>query len=281
MAISYSQLQTYRRCPKQYEYASVKKVSRPISEGESFGSSIHNALKKWGELEISKTTPADTKKQLLLFTEAAPPPGAELTLATLLQCWRQCFIAEGYKNRAEMDAALLRGERALKNFYEWWSKKPRTVIAIEKSFKFTVPGHEHLTLTGRFDRMERSAGGITIIDFKSTAPRPPEELITDLQLSLYALAAKQIWPEPVEKLILLSITEDQVTEQATVRTENQLADAITSIRLIHERIDQKDFVATPGVQVCSHCPYRDICPASLAKGSYIPPANPLSATPTK
>lgn len=265
MALSYSQLQAYRRCPKQYEYAVVKKIPRSISEGESFGSSLHNTLKRWGMMEMERAAPSVAKKQLTLFMDDAPPPPPhKLSLTTLVRLWRECFIAEGYGNRAAMDAGLLEGERALGKFFEWWSSSPRSVVAIEKSFRFTVPGHEHLTLSGRFDRVERSDTGLVIIDFKSTDPRPAETLQTDLQLSLYALAAREIWPEPLEKLVLLSVTEDAVTEQVTRRSDAELADAATSIRLLHERIDARDFTATPGTRVCSHCPYREICPASMA-----------------
>ena len=52
MALSYSQLRRYRTCPRQYEFSNIKKVPWGISEGESFGSSVHNALKKWGEAEM-------------------------------------------------------------------------------------------------------------------------------------------------------------------------------------------------------------------------------------
>lgn len=260
MPLSYSQLQTYRRCPKQYDFAVVKKLGRPISAGESFGSSIHNTLRRFGELEMKLSGAHEPEKPLQLFVEeSAHDTQAELTLTTLLTMWRRCFIAEGYANRAEMDLMLGRGERALTHFFRWWSERPRTVVCIEKSFKFAIPGTKDI-LAGRFDRIEKTDGGLHVIDFKSSNPRPPEELATDLQLSVYALAAKGMWKEPVSLLTLLFVTEDGVVEQSTARSEAELQDALTHIRLLAERIDAKDYAATPTIEKCRHCPYRTICP---------------------
>lgn len=261
MPVSYSQLQSYRRCPKQYEYSFVKKLGRPISRGESFGASIHNALKRWGELEIQRVSPKSQKKQLTLFLETqAPPPPSDLTVATLLTFLRECFIAEGYGSSVEMDAALKRGEEALRHFFQWWGALPRTVVDVEKSFKYSVPDTPDLVLNGRFDRVEQQESGLHIIDFKTSGPRDQKEMNTDLQLSIYALAAKEIWNKPVATLTLLSVTEEGITEQSTVRSQSELLDAIKSIRLIHERIRSGDFAATPSVPVCKYCPYREICP---------------------
>lgn len=260
MPLSYSQLALYRRCPKQYEYANVKKVPRPISPGESFGSSIHNTLKRWGELEVEKQ-PKIGRGQLTLFIEDhAHDIGAELTLTTLLNFWRQCFIAEGYESRTAMDSKFIEGEQALTHFFEWWSTTKRDVIAIEKSFKFPVPNTDQI-LAGRFDRVERIDGKLWIIDFKSTKPRPPEQLTTDLQLSVYALAAHELWPEPVGALTLLCINPEGIVAQSTTRSRAQLDEALAKIALIADGIASRDFTATPSIEKCTYCPYREICPS--------------------
>ncbi len=294
MPLSYSQLSTYRRCPKQFEYAFVKKIPRQISAGESFGSSLHNTLKRFGELEMKRSAPVIGKKQLPLFMDdTVHNVPTELTLTTLLTIWRTCFIAEGYKNRAEMDQKLLDGEKVLTHFFQWWNLMPREVIAIEKSFTLRLQtgsseprrkengalsdseraqrveeeskgtpldATKDLRLAGRFDRVERTEEGLHIIDFKSTNPRDPQSLTLDLQLSLYALAAQNLWQEPVAALSLLCLTTDGAVEQSTTRSPVELKDAMTSIRLLAERIASGDRTATPSVPVCRHCPYRDICP---------------------
>lgn len=260
MALSYSQLQTYRRCPRQYEYAFVKKVPRPISRGESYGSSIHNALRRFGMLEMEYAAPAG-KKQLTLFTEDhSHHTRPELSATTLLSFWRECFIAEGYESRAAMDSAFESGKQALTHFFGWWQQKERRVLAVEKGFSLPVP-ETGVRIGGRFDRVERTPQGLSVIDFKSTGPRSEESLRTDLQLSLYALAAADLWKESVASLSILSVTESGITEQATTRTKAELADAAKAIRILHERMQSGDVTATPSVSTCRHCPYRNLCPA--------------------
>ena len=68
MPLSYSQLNLYRRCPRQYEFACIKNLPRLITPGESFGSSVHNTLKKWGELEMS-IQQAAALNQLTMFED--------------------------------------------------------------------------------------------------------------------------------------------------------------------------------------------------------------------
>lgn len=262
--MSYSQLQIYRRCPKQYEYAFVKKTQRPISPGESFGSSIHNTLKRWGELEIEqqkkeKKTPAG---QLSLLGEEQPPTAPLLSLTTLLTLWRECFIAEGYASRSEMDSRLLQGEEALRHFFEWWSGEQRTAIAVETGFKLTIPAaNGTITLSGRIDRAERAKNGIRIIDYKTTEPQTQAQVDNDLQLSLYALAAAEKWGEAPDALVLLFLGEEKITERTTQRNAGQRKDAVIAIRTLHERIGSGDFRPTPGVPTCRSCPFRYICGA--------------------
>lgn len=264
MLLSYSQLQTYRRCPKQYEYAFVKKNPRQISPGESFGSSIHNTLKKFGELELTekKKNPPSREQLSLLSENQTFPPEQAINLTTLITLWRECFIAAGYVSRAETDARLMQGEAMLRLFFDWWSEEERTVIGIETGFKLSIPGVAgELTLSGRIDRTERTKTGIRIIDYKTTPPVTQPQADADLQLSLYAMAAQEKWGEAPTELILLFINEEGVTERKTQRNTGQRKDALAAIRNIHEHISSRDFRPVPSVNTCRGCPYKFICGA--------------------
>lgn len=265
MPLSYSQLQLYRRCPRQYEFAVVKHVKRPISPGESFGSSMHNTMKKWGELELEQNggSPDTKQEQISLLPDDhhhgnTPRP---LTLQTLRTLWRESLIGQGYATRAEADAALMRGDGILDETFQWWQQEPRNVIAVEKSFQLPLRGNTspNIMITGRFDRVEKTDTGLRIIDFKTTYPRAQQDVENDLQLSIYALAAAEIWKEPASELILLSMTKDGVSEQKTGRSPSQLKDAATMIRLLAERIATGDYTPMPSVNVCRSCPFRHLC----------------------
>jgi len=283
MAFSYSQLQTYRRCPKQYEFACVKKVSRQISLSESFGSGVHNALKRWGELEMmhqgtlspagqTRRLPGGGVSQIPLFTEEKPKPDIPLTVLTLKQFWRECFQAEGYFSRMERDSAVMQGDKAMEHFFAWWSQKSRMVMNVEQAFKLTVPfsrssdfevaaAEKNVVLSGRIDRIERLPEGLHVIDFKTSSVRSQTDVDSDLQLSIYAAALTESSTEPVAKLSLLFLDETQCLEISTERNPSQIKDAMTSIKHIAERIESGDFRATPTVEKCKYCPYREICPS--------------------
>ena len=269
MALSYSQLQLYRTCPRQYEFAVVKKIPRQISAGESFGSSVHNTLKKWGEVEIRAQKSENSNQQSLfseedvgkLTTTHSPLPTdiCSLTSDFLLSLWHSSFIVEGYESRLEADFARRRGERLLTNFYEWWQREPRTVLAVEKGFK--VPMND-TTISGRFDRVEQEEESVHIIDFKTSAPKSQDEVDADLQLSIYAIASEESLGKPCTKLTMLYLSEDALVERTTARSSGQLTDARKQIRALYERLEEKDYHPTPGREKCRACPYRGVCSAS-------------------
>ncbi len=265
MPLSYSQLQCYRRCPKQYEFAFVKKVPRQISRGESFGSSIHLTLKKWSEREMKAAGKTVHVHQIALFTDDQRHTiDQRLDLTALKTLWRECFIAEGYDSRMAQDAALLQGEQALEHFFAWWQREPRSVLACEKGFTVEQAARADkpaVSISGRFDRVEHTPAGLRIIDYKSSAPRQQIEIDTDLQLSIYAAAAQELWNEPVAELVLLFIGEEGIVEGKTTRNASQIKDAWTIIQSLAARMEAKDFRATPSVAVCRACPYREVCTA--------------------
>jgi len=252
--LSYSRLQLYRRCPRQFEYACVKKIPRQISAGESFGSSAHNALKKWGELEIQHAP--KTEDQLTMFSETSSKEPDALALETLLEQWHQSFIIEGYESRVEADSARQRGEKLMKHFYDWWKLEPRSIAAIEKGFKVAT---EDTEIGGRFDRVEHTEDGVHIIDYKTGAARSQNEVDADLQLSIYALAAQEAFGKPCTKLTLLFLYEDELIERVSTRSQGQLADAKKQIHSLYENMQEQDFHPTPSKEICRHCPYKGVC----------------------
>jgi len=270
MSLSYSQLRLYRTCPRQYEYAVVKKLPRPITPAESFGSSVHNALKKWGETEIRGQIPEDSQQSLFGKTDGSDKLSPEslhlisglypLKSDRLRDLWHQTFSPEVFATRMEADLARQRGERLMEHFYQWWNKQSRTVLAVEKGFSLAMDG---LTLTGRFDRVENTDDGVHVIDFKTfRPPTPAPNIDADLQLSIYAIAAEQEFDKPCTALTFLFLEEEKYTEHTTQRTPGQLADAHKQILSLHNMIGERDFHPTPAAEKCKRCPYRNVCEAS-------------------
>ena len=271
MKISFSQYQTYKTCPKQYEFANVKKLGRTISAGESFGSSMHNTLAKFGKLEMGLGgRELGVGDQLRLFSEsdtAAKPPTPNAQILT--QLWHQSFIVQGYTSKADADAARKKGERILEYFFDWWSATSREVVAIERGFSIqlttnnqpfdSAQDRQPTTLTGRFDRIERTTEGLHVIDYKTSKVRPQKDIDADTQLSMYALACQQMFGELPTALTLLFLREDGITQCSTVRSEDDLATLQEGIVSVSDSITAGDFAATPSEGVCSRCPFKSVC----------------------
>lgn len=212
-------------------------------------------------MSLSPKTPAG---QIALFAEDYHGPAQKPDLLTLKTFWRQSFIAAGYGSRAAQDAALLQGERALEHFFRWWQQKPRAIAGCEKGFTLDIPARNTtnaLSIAGRFDRVEFGPEGLHIIDFKSGSIRTQQEADADLQLSIYAAAAAQMWNMPVADLRLLFLHEEELVEVVTMRNASQIADAQKTVAMLAEEMTKTPYRATPSIEKCRGCPYRDICPA--------------------
>jgi RecB family exonuclease len=264
--VSYSQLRLYQTCPRQYEFAVIKKIGRPLTPGESFGSSVHNALRKWGELEmeVAGGDPGETSDQPALFAHdvSVKPAADALKIDTLTDFWHQSFIVDSYATRVEADFDRRRGEELMYHFYDWWRQVPRRVAAVEKGFSIELDGGK---LTGRFDRAEEEGDGIRIVDFKTGKSRDQDAVDADLQLSVYALATESSFRRPCAGLTLLFLSEEGVIERQTTRNQSQLRNAARQIHLIGERIESEDFHPAPSVEKCRVCPYRGICDAAASR----------------
>lgn len=199
---------------------------------------------------------AASSRQLHLFTDSEPADFCPLTSDFLLELWHSSFIVEGYETRVEADMARLRGEQLMRYFFDWWATEDRTVFCVEKGFALSINGTK---VSGRFDRIEHTDGGLKIIDFKTSAVKPQEKVDSDLQLSLYALAAAELFEQPCKELSFLFLGEEGVTEVSTERTAGHLKDASIQIVSMEKNIESGDFHPTPSRDVCRSCPYKGVC----------------------
>src|SRR5207249_7922371 len=91
----------------------------------------------------------------------------------------------------------------------------RVPAALEFRFSIEVEG---VPLTGTIDRLARiPGGGYEIIDYKTSRRLPPKAVVDrDLQLSVYYLAAREIWGIEPERLTLYYLLPNQ--RMTTFRT---------------------------------------------------------------
>lgn len=282
MKLSYSHLASYKTCPRKYEFEFIKKLPKAITPENAFGISVHSCLSKWGKLEkaVSGERGAVSNQTSLFHDDSKDAHSSELRASKLQELWEESFVKNGYETKVASDFDRARGERLLEKFFEWWGRERRQVLAVEKGFKvgfrssdFGVrtsgsPNSElrntkSVTFTGRFDRVEElNNNTLRIIDFKTGGLKLQKDVDCDLQLSIYALAAKEAFGKEASELVMLFMADEDLTEVKTARTEGELQTAVKTIELLSERIESEDYMPTPSKEKCRFCPYRRVCDVS-------------------
>ncbi|HEX4425387.1 MAG TPA: PD-(D/E)XK nuclease family protein, partial [Terriglobales bacterium] len=130
----------------------------------------------------------------------------------------------------------------------------------EEAFEIIVGG---TTLAGRIDRIDGLEGGrVAITDYKTGKPQIQEDADESLQLSIYALAAREKWGYDVARLVFYNLTENSLV--STVRSDQQLLEARLKVEEVAAKIAEGRFEAKPGFY-CSFCSYRNLCPKTEKK----------------
>jgi len=188
------------------------------------------------------------------FRVRVPPPP---TLEELRQFYEQNWRSAGYESAEEEANYKAYGRELLTAFWEIHNRDFRMPLAVEKLFYIDVGD---VKLRGFIDRVDKlESGGLSIVDYKTN-----KELFTadylekDLQLTLYQLAAEQLWQLPVEKLTLYHMRSNTPVSCPS-RGQIQLNDARQLVLDVADKINQQIFPAKEN-DYCpcdfpEHCPY--------------------------
>ncbi len=145
------------------------------------------------------------------------------------------------------------------------------VLHAEEAFEVRIG---NTTVVGRIDRIDRAAdGSVVITDYKTGKPQSQEDADESLQLSVYALAAREKWGYRVDQLVFHNLLEN--VSVMSRRTDVQLEGARLKVEEVAQNIAAGNFKAKPGFY-CSFCPYRNLCPATEKRLYSIPTAKKVS-----
>ncbi|MGI8729412.1 MAG: RecB family exonuclease, partial [Solirubrobacteraceae bacterium] len=147
---------------------------------------------------------------------------------------------------------------ALQSYEQRLAAEPVQPVSFERAFSFRMGAH---TLRGRVDRVDAlPGGGHELIDYKTGRPRSAAALKDDVQLSLYAVAAREAWQLDASEQSYLYVLDDR---KVRVPSEQIDADWIAdTVEQVAAGILAQDFEPTPSHAACSICDFRIACPAS-------------------
>lgn len=233
--LSYTQLDNYSTCPLRYKFSYVYRIPSRRRNALTFGSNIHSTLEDFFTL-VQDKKPVDEKVLLNLFEEHWNP--------------------FGYTSKMDEKNYWKSGIDSLKIFYqkhkEMLDKPP---LYLEKKVDLKVGD---FVLDVRIDRIDDlGKGKVEIIDYKTGKPKKQDFAESSLQLSIYALACKEVLKlDPSQVSFYYVNPNEKVTATRTAEDYDETKKTIIDIGT---KISEEKFDPTPG-RVCKWCDYSSMCP---------------------
>jgi len=132
-------------------------------------------------------------------------------------------------------------------------------IVREQEKAFELPFENNVIVAGRIDQINSlGRNDVEIVDYKTGKPRKDADARKDLQLSIYAMAAKEILELNPVRLAFHYLQNNQI--QVTTRDAKQLDEAQKIVQEAAADIRAGEFSPKPGF-ACRNCAYEPICPA--------------------
>jgi DNA helicase-2/ATP-dependent DNA helicase PcrA len=248
--LSATDIDTYRACPLRYKFARVFRIPQEPTLHQRFGIVVHQVLERYHALAEQPDEQTQPGGPTDATTWSSLPPLSEL-LAVLEQSWRRGGFGDSDEERQ------LRGKAAaaLARYHERAQTDDAHPVWFERQFTFKLGAH---LLRGRVDRVDRlSTGEYELIDYKTGRPKSAEQLSEDVQLSLYAVAAREAWGLEASRGAYYYLLDDE--KIAVVGDDDWIRGVATEVA---EGIRAQEFEPTPSVTACSLCDYRLVCPAA-------------------
>jgi DNA helicase II / ATP-dependent DNA helicase PcrA len=237
MKLSASAVQTYETCPLQFKLDREWKIPGEVPAAMQYGASMHRVLR--------------TYYDSVRF-------GRIMNDVDLLEFFRTDLRAARIQDPYQHDLYETQGIAQLKEFLAACRKQAApAVLHTEEFFEVNLGAAR---VVGRIDRMDTLPDGqIAITDYKTGKPQSQEDADESLQLSIYALAAREKWGYRAEHLIFSNLEDN--TSIVTRRSDMQLEEAKLKVEEVAARIAAGDFEPKRGFH-CGFCAYRNLCPAT-------------------
>ncbi|MEO5939772.1 MAG: ATP-dependent DNA helicase [Candidatus Limnocylindrales bacterium] len=275
LTLSFSGIDAYLSCPLRYKLGNVVRVPAPPHHAMVYGSALHKVVQEFHRRHARGEVMTDDELD-----------------AALASAWTN----EGFLSRDHEDARLAEGRATLHRFRAA-QLQPGAVIPayVEREFSFSLGGDR---IRGRWDRVDIEPGTgaatgaaappsqpsrpsadtvaptfeltgrerVTITDYKTSDVRDPvkarQRARESLQLQIYAMGYEAVTgrlPDAVQLHFLdTGVTgRVEVDPKRLLKGQAKIAAAAAGIRA-------GDFTAKPDRSTCGYCPFKAICPSSVA-----------------
>ena len=234
MEFSARRLKTFLECPRKFQFTYIDQIPVPTPSPLAFGKTIHEVIESihldglWEESKafslFRSLWERRQREEPILFTDQTP---------------------EKYEKLAE---------KILSGYIRRQKELPPPLLV---EFEFSIPFGE-VQLHGFIDQIREEGEGLVIVDLKSDKSKPSRaELDMDLQFTIYAFAAHQIFHQPIKACIHYHLRTNE--EILTYREPERCAETIGEvIRFVTQNIKVGVFPPNRGIQ-CRWCPFAFLC----------------------
>lgn len=235
--LSASAVQTYENCPLQFKLDREWRIPGEVPAAMQYGGCMHRVLKTY----------YDSVRM-----------GREMSEEALIEFFRSDLDEAAIQDRYQHDLYEQQGVDQLKEFLQARRRNPvPEVLHTEEFFEVQIG---NTTVAGRIDRIDRASDSqVVVIDYKTGKPQSQDDADKSLQLSIYALAARQKWGYKADHLVLYNLDENN--EVVTQRNDADLSAAAERVEEVAGAIAVGNFDAKPSFN-CRFCAYRSLCPAT-------------------
>lgn len=246
LRLSATTVEDYLACPLKYKFQHVLKIPTAAQAPLTFGNLMHGAVRYYFEL----------RRELALQAKGSDLPSAGQVEQFFLDHWNRAGFDDAYQEETYRQAGI----EQLRGFVDRHNAIAidPSAIEMERSFEFALGD---ITLEGRIDQithLDANDAAVELIDYKTGRPRTDRDADKSLQLSIYALAAREALALNSVRLTFYNLTSNEAV--SSVRNAQSLRSAVDDIRRAADGIRRGCFDATPGY-ICRWCDFAAICPA--------------------
>jgi len=236
LQLSASAIETYQKCPMKFLFGTAWELRGGPAGQMTFGNVMHNTIKEF-VAELKKRKKIDFEEVSGIYDRFWSPAG-----------YLDDYQEEEYKKE---------GLDELAKFHKSYAAAPADVLMQEK--RFELPMEKEVTVLGRIDQVNRIRGDeVEVVDYKTGRAKSQKDADSSLQLSLYALATREVLELKPERLTFYNLTTNEAV--TSERDEKALAKAREAVATTADLIRAGEYPAKPGF-ICGYCDFRPLCPA--------------------
>jgi putative RecB family exonuclease len=247
-SLSPSRLSDFQTCPRRYQYTSIERIPQPASYATAKGRFAHYVFEQLFKLAPAERTIAKAREYVTPAIEAILTDEVRLEIAM---------------DETMLAKLLAETESIIATYFEMEDPTSITSEGVELRLGATVDG---APLFGILDRLDRDAdGSLAIVDYKTGGlPNRSYDSQTFANAELYAALCEAKLGEKPKKIRLMYVAKGETIERSVtdVVVKARSKSASNAWSRINQYYDDGEFPATPSVNACRFCSYKDLCRAN-------------------